>query len=140
MPEYLFTYGTLQPGHVPAAVASAAAQLRSVGEGWVGGALYDFGRYPGAILHAASDGNAGRKIFGTVYELPGDPTILARLDDYEECIPDAPGLSEYLRVRHPVQLTNGETLNCWVYVYNRDVSSARVVESGRWPGGSDRKA
>jgi gamma-glutamylcyclotransferase (GGCT)/AIG2-like uncharacterized protein YtfP len=128
MPEYLFTYGTLQPGHAPAAIASAAERLRPIGEGHVRGTLYDFGRYPGAILGSDS----GRKIFGTVYELPDDPAVLQRLDDYEECIPDAPALSEYLRIPHPVELANGETLTCWVYIYNRDVSSARIVESGRW--------
>ena len=128
MPEYLFTYGTLQPGHAPAAIASAAAQLQHIGEGQVRGTLYDFGRYPGAVLDAGSE----RKIFGTVYELPSDPAVLARLDDYEECIPDAPALSEYLRVMHPVELMSGETLTCWVYIYNRNVSTARIVESGRW--------
>lgn len=128
MAEYLFTYGTLQPGRAPAAIAPAAARLRPVGEGHVRGTLYDFGRYPGAIL----DANTGRQIFGTVYELPDDQTVLARLDDYEGCIPDAPNLSEYLRMRHPVVLASGETLACWVYIYNRDVSTARIVESGCW--------
>jgi gamma-glutamylcyclotransferase (GGCT)/AIG2-like uncharacterized protein YtfP len=128
MPEYLFTYGTLQPGHAPVAIASAAARLKPIGEGHIRGTLYDFGFYPGAILEA----NSGRKIYGAVYELPGDPTILARLDDYEECIPEAPALSQYLRILHPVELTTGETLNCWIYAYNRDVSAERIVESGRW--------
>lgn len=128
MPEYLFTYGTLQPGHAPAMIASAAARLRYIGEGHVHGILYDFGRYPGAILDAASE----RKIFGAVYELPDDPAVLSQLDDYEDCYPDDPGLSQYLRALHPVALSTGETLHCWIYVYNRDVRSAHIVESGRW--------
>ena len=135
MPEYLFTYGTLQPGHAPAAIAPAAAQLRPVGEGHVRGTLYDFGRYPGLILDVTSP----RKIFGAVYELPDDPGILARLDDYEECIPDAPALSEYLRIQHPVQLSSGETLTCWVYIYNRDVGNAGIVDGSRWLRREDRQ-
>jgi gamma-glutamylcyclotransferase (GGCT)/AIG2-like uncharacterized protein YtfP len=128
MPEYLFTYGTLQPGHAPAAIASAAAQLRRVGEGHVHGTLYDFGRYPGAIV----DVNSSQEIFGTVYELPEDTSVLQQLDDYEGCYPEAPDLSDYLRILHPVELSSGETLICWVYIYNRDVSAACIVESGRW--------
>jgi gamma-glutamylcyclotransferase (GGCT)/AIG2-like uncharacterized protein YtfP len=128
MAEYLFTYGTLQPGHAPAMIASAAARLLPFGEGRVQGTLYDFGRYPGAVL----DADSGRTIFGTIYELPDDPSVLSQLDDYEDCYADAPALSQYLRVLHPVALAKGETLHCWIYVYNRDVRSARVVESGRW--------
>jgi gamma-glutamylcyclotransferase (GGCT)/AIG2-like uncharacterized protein YtfP len=128
MAEYLFTYGTLQPGHAPAMIAAAAARLRTIGQGQVHGTLYDFGRYPGAIL----DPDSGRTIFGTVYELPDDPTVLKQLDDYEDCYPDSPELSQYLRMLHPVALENGETLDCWIYIYNRDVHSARIVESGRW--------
>ena len=128
MAEYLFTYGTLQPGHAPAMIAAAAARLRPIGQGKVHGTLYDFGLYPGVILDAAS----GRTIFGTVYQLPDDTSVLRQLDDYEECYPDAPELSQYLRVLHPVTLANEETLDCWIYVYNRDVRLARIVESGRW--------
>jgi gamma-glutamylcyclotransferase (GGCT)/AIG2-like uncharacterized protein YtfP len=142
MAEYLFTYGTLQHGHTLAAITSVAARLKPIGEGYVPGTLYDLGRYPGAILiansaDARSDTNRGaansaQKIYGTVYELPDDPAILRRLDDYEECIPNTPTLSQYLRVLHPVELADGQFLECWIYIYNRDVRSARVVESGRW--------
>jgi gamma-glutamylcyclotransferase (GGCT)/AIG2-like uncharacterized protein YtfP len=130
MAEYLFTYGTLQPGHAPGAIASAAARLRPLGEGHVRGTLYDFGHYPGATLDATSE----CKIFGTVYKLPDNPGVLRQLDDYEEFFPDAPELSQYLRVLHPVVLTDGQTLDCWIYIYNRDPRSARIVESGRWSG------
>ena len=128
MAEYLFTYGTLQPGHAPALIASAAARLRPIGQGHVRGTLYDFGHYPGAVL----DADAGRTIFGTVYELPDDPDVLRQLDEYEDCYPDAHELSQYLRTSHSVTLASGETLDCWIYTYNRDVRSARIVESGRW--------
>jgi gamma-glutamylcyclotransferase (GGCT)/AIG2-like uncharacterized protein YtfP len=130
MAQYLFTYGTLQPGHAPSAIASAAERLRPVGEGHVHGILYDFGHYPGAVLDASAQG----KIFGSVYQLPDDPTVLQKLDAYEECFPDAPEISQYLRVQHPVELATGATVDCWVYIYNRDVRTARIVESGRWRG------
>jgi len=128
MAEYLFTYGTLLPGHAPAAMTAAASRLRLIGEGQVQGILYDFGPYPGAVLDAASE----RAIFGTVYELPADPAVLRQLDEYEDCYPEAPELSQYLRVRRPVALAGGETLDCWMYEYNRGIGSARIVESGKW--------
>ncbi len=136
MPECLFTYGTLQPGHAPAAIASVAARLRLIGEGHVRGTLYDFGRYPGAILNTDSE----CKIFGAVYELPNDPIVLERLDDYEECIPGVPELSQYRRILHPVELATGQILNCWIYTYNRDVRTARIVESSRWNREKNKEA
>jgi gamma-glutamylcyclotransferase (GGCT)/AIG2-like uncharacterized protein YtfP len=128
MAEYLFTYGTLQPGHAPAKIASVADRLRLIGPGHIHGTLYDFGYYPGAVL----DPSTPRKIFGTVYELPDDPAVLQRLDEYEDCYRGSPEFSQYLRVRHPVELAIGQTIDCWIYVYNRDVRSARIVEDGKW--------
>ena len=128
MAEYLFTYGTLQPGHAPAAIASVADRMRPIGPGQVRGILYDFGYFPGAVL----DENSERMIFGTVYELPDDPAVLDQLDEYEDCYRGAPEMSQYLRVRHPVELAIGLSVDCWIYVYNRDVRSARIVEEGRW--------
>lgn len=128
MAEYLFTYGTLQPGLAPSALASVMQRLRLVGPGSVRGILYDFGHYPGAVL----DASAPSSIFGTVYELPEDATVLRQLDEYEEYDPASPEQSQYLRVLHPVALATGETLNCWVYNYNRNPGRAEVIASGKW--------
>jgi len=129
MSEFLFTYGTLQPGHAPAEIAQAVNQLRPVGEGVVNGALYDLGDYPGAILDSASSA-----ISGTVFELADDADLLRQLDDYEGFDPHAPRKSLFLRQLHPVRLATGQTLNCWVYVYNRKPDSARLVHDGIYAG------
>jgi gamma-glutamylcyclotransferase (GGCT)/AIG2-like uncharacterized protein YtfP len=129
MSDYLFAYGTLQPGRAPAQIAGLAAELRPVGKGFVRGVLYDLGGYPGAV----PDPNAPGKIFGTVMELPDDPEILRRLDAYEECDPQSPKTSEYVRELRKVELATGGILTCWFYRYNGgDLREKRVIASGAW--------
>jgi gamma-glutamylcyclotransferase (GGCT)/AIG2-like uncharacterized protein YtfP len=130
MSDFLFAYGTLQPGLAPSEIASAVAQLVPIGEAFVNGLLYDLGGHPGAVLNS----DAQERIIGTVYELPGDARVLAELDAYEEFDAGAPECSPYLRVLHPVALATGGTLQCWIYVYNRDPGTTPVI-----PGGKFRK-
>jgi gamma-glutamylcyclotransferase (GGCT)/AIG2-like uncharacterized protein YtfP len=99
MSQYLFAYGTLQPGLAPTQIARVAAKLRPVGEGSVRGVLYDLGGYPGAV----ADPNAKGRIIGTVMELPEDGSVLERLDRYEGFDPQAPETSEYIRERQVVE-------------------------------------
>src|SRR5579871_961031 len=76
MCRYLFAYGTLQPGLAPPEIAPLVARLEPLGPGSIPGLLYDLGEYPGAILDPASP----RTIWGTVFKLPADPTLLVQLD------------------------------------------------------------
>lgn len=128
MSDYLFAYGTLQPGDAPARIAPAAAKLRPVGKGCVNGVLYDLGGYPGAV----PDANATGRIAGTVLELPEDENFLRRLDAYEGFDPQSPGQSEFVRVRQTVELETGRTLECWIYRYNQDPRGMPAVGSGKW--------
>jgi gamma-glutamylcyclotransferase (GGCT)/AIG2-like uncharacterized protein YtfP len=128
MSQYLFAYGTLQPGCAPAQMAALAAQLRPVGEGSIRGRLYDLGGYPGAVPDANTEG----RIFGTVMELPEDPEILRRLDAYEECDPHAPDTSEYVRELREIKMATGGTLECWFYRYNWKTDESRRIASGDW--------
>ncbi len=131
----MFVYGTLQPGCAPPHIADLSAKLRPVGEGFVRGRLYDLGGYPGAV----PDENATGKILGTVMELPEDLGILRRLDAYEECDPNSPETSEYVRELREVELTAGETLTCWFYRYNWKMDELRRVASGDWRRDKDQK-
>lgn len=126
MSGYLFTYGTLQPGRVPAEIAQTAKKLQPVGKGFVRGVLYDLGDYPGAILDPSSQ----RTITGTVFQLPDEEGVLRRLDEYEGFDSSAPGGSLFIRAMEPVMLASGGAVECWVYVYNRDAKRARILESG----------
>lgn len=159
MPDYLFAYGTLQPGAAPAEIAGAAAQLKAIGAGCVRGRLYDLGHFPGAVLDGAGNeqgkidqcgdqkqgsdqdqggdqNNARHVIYGTVFELPRDPEILAALDTYEEFDPENAAASQFVRTSCIVSLALGAAMECWIYVYNRGVKNAPVVEGGRWNAGT----
>jgi gamma-glutamylcyclotransferase (GGCT)/AIG2-like uncharacterized protein YtfP len=120
--RYLFTYGTLQPGRAPEQIAGTVAKLRRVGAASVRGVLYDCGEYPAAVLDATAT-----EIRGTVWELPPEPDTLLELDAYEEFDSSAPASSLFRRVLHPVVLDSGDTMECWVYVYNRDPAGASLL-------------
>lgn len=126
MSSYLFAYGTLQPEYAPPSIAHAVAKLRLIGEGFANGVLYNLGGYPGAVLDSSTD----QTITGLVLQLPEDANALGDLDAYEEFDPAAPNSSQFIRILHPVVLTKGGTLQCWIYVYNRDPGSARILTDG----------
>ena len=128
MTDFLFAYGTLQPDHVPAEIASAIGKLEPVGKGSVRGVLYDLGEYPGAVLKTSSR----KRIFGTVFRLSGGPEVLRELDEYEGFDPKDPQASLFVRTLHPVTLAEGGTVPCWVYEYNKEPGRARVLTTGRF--------
>ncbi len=114
MSDYLFAYGSLQPGFAPDEVAGAAAKLRPVSRGFVYGELYELDGYPGVVPNPQSK----NRISGTVLELPEDPALLSQLDEYEGYDPQEPAASEFVRVRQIVELSGGGTMECWFYRYN----------------------
>jgi len=116
MENRLFVYGTLRPGRAPAEIADVVDALRPVGKGTIQGKLYDFGDYPGVVLND----EANEEIHGEVVDLPRDPALLARLDEYEQFYPHDPDRSLFQRLQTTVTLRDGSHELCWVYVYNRD--------------------
>jgi gamma-glutamylcyclotransferase (GGCT)/AIG2-like uncharacterized protein YtfP len=126
MSDYLFLYGTLLPNEAPGELSALIRKLRKVGEGCVRGRLYDLGDYPGAILDAHSD----TSVSGEVFALPEGQSILPDLDSYEDFDPADRRGSLFVRERHPVSLSDGRCLECWVYVYNRNPGKAPLVVGG----------
>jgi gamma-glutamylcyclotransferase (GGCT)/AIG2-like uncharacterized protein YtfP len=126
MSDYLFACGTLRTELAPPELSGLMKRLRSVGHGTVGGRLYDFGAYPGAVVNAASP----ERIVGEVFELPDDPALLAALDEYEGIVPGDPASSLFVRTRVQAALASQERLECWMYVYNRDPAGAPLVAGG----------
>jgi gamma-glutamylcyclotransferase (GGCT)/AIG2-like uncharacterized protein YtfP len=55
-----------------------------------------------------------------------------RLDSYEGVDHAHPERSLYNRVRTTATTDAGERVECWVYVYNRDVKQAAKIDSGCW--------
>jgi gamma-glutamylcyclotransferase (GGCT)/AIG2-like uncharacterized protein YtfP len=117
MPTYLFVYGTLHPDRAPAEIAHAVRHLRKIGPGTLRGTLYNLGEYPGVIIHP----NRTDEVQGTIFALPDDPDLLTALDRYEDYRPSDPANSLFVREAHPVTHPDGSTLNCWVYLYNREL-------------------
>jgi gamma-glutamylcyclotransferase (GGCT)/AIG2-like uncharacterized protein YtfP len=91
----------------------------------VRGRLYDLGEYPGAVLSRNAP-----LVIGQVFELPNDPEVLTRLDEYEGFDPHRPQSSLFVRKRCLVQLDSGKKLFCWMYAYNRPPGAASPLPSG----------
>jgi gamma-glutamylcyclotransferase (GGCT)/AIG2-like uncharacterized protein YtfP len=128
-PNHLFVYGTLLPGLAPAAVAEVVNRLRIVGPGMVRGRLFHLGSYPGCVI----DSECESVVHGQVLEIPAPiEPVLARLDWYEDFVASDAAGSLFVRTTCDVTLADGGQIEAWVYVYNRDVSRARLIESGRY--------
>jgi gamma-glutamylcyclotransferase (GGCT)/AIG2-like uncharacterized protein YtfP len=125
---HLFAYGTLLAGRRSAAIARATRRLVTLGVATVRGRLYDLGAYPGLVL----DPTAASTVRGTVFVLPDDAELLAALDRYEGFERRHPRRSLFVRTTVPVALEDGRTLECFVYVYNRDPGAAPLLADGRW--------
>jgi len=151
--DRLFVYGTLLPGLAPPDLVPILSRIGEGRECSVGGLLFDFGPYPGLVVHPACIlspsaaahrlrfesawsqarlqlcpvdelKDASRSVRGLFHELPGDPSILAALDEYEGC--------DFDRILVEVQSVEGEDLTAWVYVISRVPASAKLVESGSY--------
>lgn len=133
--RYLFSYGTLLPRLAPPEIRPTVERLRRVGKGFVRGQLFDLGEYPGAILS-----RSGSPIVGQIFELPDDPEVLNRLDEYEGFDRSDPEASLFVRQRRSVQLEGGRRIFCWVYTYNRPLGSARAVSGGDYTKARKRRA
>jgi gamma-glutamylcyclotransferase (GGCT)/AIG2-like uncharacterized protein YtfP len=130
MSEYLFAYGTLQPGLAPIEIADLVRDLLVLGKGSVQGTLYDLGSYPGARL----DNTSSHRIWGTVFRLPAGMNLIPRLDAYEEYYPESPHASQFIRKLRTAQLTDGRTLECWIYEYNGHPDATSILEGGTYTG------
>jgi gamma-glutamylcyclotransferase (GGCT)/AIG2-like uncharacterized protein YtfP len=121
--ELVFLYGTLLPQFVPETMRGVVARLHFRGDGSLRGVLYDLGEYPGAVFDTTTD----MRVDGTVFELPEDPQVLEALDRYEgyESTPHATNL--FVRKLQRVDLTTGDTIECWAYEYNGNPDGALVI-------------
>jgi gamma-glutamylcyclotransferase (GGCT)/AIG2-like uncharacterized protein YtfP len=122
---FLFVYGTLMKGLGEGWLAKLGAEL--VGQGSIGGRLYDLGDYPGAT----PDGNESRhRVKGELYRL-ADPELAMRvLDQYEEFLPSRPEQSLFVRTLVLVTLANGRKEDAWAYFYNGTIDETKLIPSG----------
>jgi gamma-glutamylcyclotransferase (GGCT)/AIG2-like uncharacterized protein YtfP len=125
MKEYLFVYGTLLPEIATNEMASVIKSLALIGPGAVQGKLYDLGEYPGAVLDSSES-----KVFGKVFELSGDESLLKTLDRYEGFDDEDLDHNLFVRAKTNATLNEGLSIECWIYVYNQDTINAALIESG----------
>lgn len=92
------------------------------------GKLYRLDGYPAAV---ASEAVADR-VQGELYRLLDPHYLLAQLDQYEECSPEFPDPTEYVRRRKKVSFADGQCVAAWVYLYNRPVENLQLIESGEF--------
>jgi gamma-glutamylcyclotransferase (GGCT)/AIG2-like uncharacterized protein YtfP len=115
MPDYLFVYGTLRKGYDLKLKNRVRDQLQYVGQAKVGAALYDLGRYPGAVRS-----NKGPQLIGDVFLVNDPERVLRVLDKYEGIEAGRPAAAEFIRKKSRVRLRSGQLINAWVYWYNFD--------------------
>lgn len=126
--DYLFVYGTLKTegNHPLGRLLKSSA--RFVGKAVFQGKLYLINDYPGAV----SSDNPGDVVYGEVYLLGNRKGILSQLDQYEETGAGFPEPTEYVRQKKNVRLESGESLEAWIYLYNRATEKLQAIDSGHF--------
>lgn len=114
-------YGLLRKGASGFAQFGLERAFRPLGPCRIPGLIYDLGGYPGLV-----DGEGA--VIGELFEV-ADPSVIARLDTFEDYYPQAPDRSRYLR-RQITLLT--PACKAWVYLWNLPVTGFARVESGDW--------
>ncbi|MEI6669370.1 MAG: gamma-glutamylcyclotransferase family protein [Acidobacteriota bacterium] len=124
MSDKVFVYGTLMGGFDRRRRAGIDTRMRLIGHGSIEAALYDLGIFPAAI--PAPNG----RVWGEIYEIEDDPSVLAKLDEIEGYRPSEPDASLYTRVQVLATLDDGRGEAAWVYFYNAPLGRAERIASG----------
>lgn len=94
------------------------------GQGTIAAALFDLGRYPGAIPHP------DRLVRGEVHATSRPAIVLRVLDELEGYQPADPDSSLYTRQSTAVTLDDGPVVDAFVYFYNVPLGRAERIVSG----------
>jgi gamma-glutamylcyclotransferase (GGCT)/AIG2-like uncharacterized protein YtfP len=122
--DKIFVYGTLMGGFDRRRLAGIDTRMSFVGRGWIAADLYDLGLFPAAV--PAPDG----RVWGELYQVDDDPSVLAKLDEIEGYRSSEPDTSLYTRMQIAVTLENGSVDTAWVYFYNAPLGRGERISSG----------
>lgn len=123
---HLFVYGTLRSGDAHEMARYLRANAEYLGSAELPkSSLYMVGRRPAVVRSASATGSVKGELFAL-----NDPTVLVRLDRYEDCDLADPDDSEYLRRQRLVRLGKSRKVRAWVYEYNRTVEGLKPVPGG----------
>ncbi|MFP4520257.1 MAG: gamma-glutamylcyclotransferase [Oceanicaulis sp.] len=120
--DLIAVYGLLRAGEMGFEQFGLAHAFRDAGPCVLKGELFDLGRYPGLVQ------GEGR-VIGELFEVL-DPSVMARLDAWEDYWPDDPARSRY--ERRQTALIEPAGRNAWVYVWALGLQGATRIESGDW--------
>lgn len=121
--KFLFVYGTLMQGFSNPFSKKLKQKSTWRGKGSFLGQLFDLGSYPGAVYQPG----ATTHVQGEVWELTDFEKTIVSLDRYEGIHDFNP---EYIRREVTVELENGETILCWVYLFCQSVVSFKLITHG----------
>jgi len=127
-----FFYGTLLEGSDNPVARQAHAKLLGLGPATARGTLTaipdPMGWYPAFLTGPGL-------VHGRIYAAAGDfdEADLARLDSYEDCHPDRPVESLYIRKSIDVTGADGGHCSAQAYIYNRALpNGARLIPDGNF--------
>jgi gamma-glutamylcyclotransferase (GGCT)/AIG2-like uncharacterized protein YtfP len=122
--DKVFFYGTLMGGFDRRRRAGIDTRMKFVERGRIEAALFDLGLFPAAVPAP------GSHVWGEVYDVEDDPSVLATLDQIEGYQPAEHDTSLYMRVTVPVTFADGRVDMAWVYFYNAPLGRAERITSG----------
>ncbi len=114
MTDYLFVYGTLRKRYDLKLKEKVKDGWKYVGQARIGAALYDIGKYPGAVKD-----RSGKEVIGDVFQVHDPAGVFRVLDKYEG--------KEFIRKKGKVRLRKGGELNAWIYWYEPDPAGKRLI-------------
>lgn len=121
--DLLFVYGTLRKGGRQHALLARGADF--VGHAQFQGRLYRVASYPGAVpSHEPRD-----IVHGEVYRLRDSSRLIAELDRYEGFDPCDPSALFVRRLAATI-LSDGTTMDAWIYLYTGPTRPLARIESG----------
>lgn len=132
--DHLFVYGLLMRNHRGGPMELLEKHAKYMCTAQLKGRLYLVDDYPGAVV----SNNTADIVHGEVYRVDEPHLLFPRLDEFEECGPNFPSPTEYVRKKEQVFLINGRSIYAWVYLYNREVESLPCISSGRFTCGVER--
>ena len=123
--NFLFVYGTLRQASQAPMSQVLASHSEYMDEGTIQAKLFDVGEYPAVVLSS----NKNDTVIGEVFKI-NNSALLDQLDEYEGCSESDKQPHEYKRIKATAKLSNGKTVEAWIYAFNQSTDSLHLIESG----------